>query len=80
MKRKEIETLLKQAGRTHISIVYNPTDPLGMHCQLKGGILHDCYGHRVPINQEIWGVITYENGKPVRYPIEEKINEILFCQ
>lgn len=80
MKRKEIEELMRKAGADHIALVYNKTDPLGMHCQLKTGILYDCYGHRVPIKQEIWGVVVFENGKPVRYPIEEKINEILFCK
>lgn len=78
MTRKELETLMKAAKKEYVAVVYNETDPLGMLCQMKGGILHDCWGHRVPIKQNIWGVIMFENGKPVRYPIEEKINEVLF--
>lgn len=80
MQRKDIELLMKKAGVDHIALVYNETDPLGMHCQLKAGFLCDCYGHRVPVKQNIWGVVVFEDGKPVRYPIEEKIDEILFCK
>ena len=80
MKRKDIEPLMQRANQEFIIVVFNPTDQYGALCQMKRGILHDATGHRVPLKQEIWGIIAYEDGKPVRYPIEEKINEILFCQ
>ena len=81
MKRKEIETLMKKAGVKYITLVFNREDPLGMLCQLEGGVLVDCLdGKRVPIKQEIWGILIYEKGVPVRYPIEEKINEVLLCK
>lgn len=80
MKRKDIETLMKKAGKQYISLVFNKDDQLGMLCQMKSGVLCDYMGARVPIKQEIWGVVVCENGKPVRYPIEEKINEVLLCK
>ena len=80
MLRKEIEQLMKQSKQEFISLIYNENDQLGMLCQMKAGILHDCWGHRVPLKQDIWGILVYEKGVPVRYPIKEKINEVLFCE
>lgn len=80
MKRKEIETLMKKAGAKYISLVFNETDQLGMLCQMQNGALCDCWGSRISLKQDVWGIIVHEQGKPVHYPIEEKINEVLFCK
>ena len=47
MLRKNIEELMKQRGLKTIVIVINENDKLGMLCSLQGGVLIDCYAHRV---------------------------------
>ena len=62
MLRQEIETLMKSKGQKTITLVYAEDSPLGMHCTLTGGFLHDCWGHRVNRKMNIWGYMKYEQG------------------
>lgn len=66
MLRKNIEELMKQRGLKTIVIVINENDKLGMLCSLQGGVLIDCYAHRVDRKKDIWGFISFENQKPIR--------------
>lgn len=66
MLRSEIETLMKQKGQSTIALVLNKTDQHGVYCCLKGGYLVDYTGHRVDRKKDIWGKITWHEGKPRR--------------
>ena len=64
---------MKRHNRQSIILVFNETDPLGIYCALKSGVLCDYTGRRVPLNQEVWGALVYRDGKPIRRQFKEGI-------
>ena len=70
MKRKDVEEWMKSRKRSTLGIVYKKGDPLGIYCELRGGILYDYTGHRVNRTVDIWGYVEYEKGMPIQYPFE----------
>lgn len=76
MLRVDIEKMMKTQGKKTITLVYNKTDKLGMHCFLQGGYLMDCWGHRVDRKKDIWGFIDWDgkgNGDRVDFAGTERI-------
>lgn len=72
MKRAEIERLMNLNGQHMIALVINKDDPLGILCYLKRDYLVDYTGHRINARADIWGYLSFKNGKPVRFAWEEK--------
>ena len=73
MKRKEIEIFMKKNNLSQLDVIYKADDKLAMYCSLKGGILHDCWGHRLDRNAEFWGFLTWQNGKSFRKSFTEEV-------
>ena len=59
MIRQEIEAMMKKNNQKTITLVYNQTDKIGIHCFLQGGVLMDYTTHRVDRKKNIWGYINY---------------------
>lgn len=60
MKRVEIEEIMKKHKHPYIVLVRREGDALGEMCQMKGGYLHDAWGHRVNRNFDFWGYIHFD--------------------
>ena len=71
MLRKDIELYMKQNKISHIDLVLNESDELGIYCFLSGGILKDYTNHVVDRKKDIWGFLKWENGKSKRVSWQE---------
>ena len=71
MKRHEIEQLMRRQCRDQIDIIFKQDDELAMYCSLRGGILYDCWNHRVDRKVEIWGYLEWADGRAKRVAFAE---------
>lgn len=66
MKRKDIETKLKQLNIKQIDLIINQTDNLAIYCIMKNNTLYDYNNHVIDRKKDIWGYLKWENGKSSR--------------